>query len=175
MNKLFFIGLFVFLLYGIMSESYNKKDTFKTNQNYILKELKHISKNDPPCYQMYYYINYYCDSFNVPKKYMFALANKETGYRGPFHYDYNHKKESSGGALGPMQIMLSTARSNNKDNVSKLKLKTDIKYNVYTSVKLIKKLHKKYKNWKLVFGCYNTGTPCVNSYSNYILNYKLKW
>jgi hypothetical protein len=58
--------------------------------------------------------------------------------------------------------MLATARGLNKDGVSVNKLKTDIKYNVYTSMKLLRRLHNRYRDWKVVCGAYNTGRPCIN-------------
>jgi soluble lytic murein transglycosylase-like protein len=59
--------------------------------------------------------------------------------------------------------------------VSKEKLRTDIKYNVYTSMKLLRKLYDLRGNWKLVFGEYNTGRPCVNGYAERVYNYKINW
>ena len=134
-----------------------------------------IDQNSPPCVQMYTYIEQYADSFNIPKKYAYGIAKAETGYNGPFHWKYNHAQGSSAGALGPMQIMLETARRNNKDNVSPKRLRNDIEYNVRTSMKLLRKLYNKYKNWKIVFGCYNTGRPCINGYAEKVYSHKLNW
>jgi hypothetical protein len=39
-------------------------------------------------------------------------------------------------------------------------------------MKLLRKLYDKYKNWKIVFGCYNTGRPCVNDYAERVYNFK---
>jgi hypothetical protein len=71
--------------------------------------------------------------------------------------------------------MVSTARWINKDGVSKEKLRTDIEYNVYTSMKLLRKLFIKDKDWKVVFGEYNTGRPCINGYAHKVYNYKPNW
>ena len=106
---------------------------------------------------------------------MLGIAFAETRYKGPFHWRYNHAQTSCVGAEGPMQIMLSTAHGNNKDNVSRERLRTDIEYNVRTSMKLLRKLHNIYGNWKLVFGCYNTGRPCVNGYAENVYNHKINW
>ena len=129
----------------------------------------------PPCMQMYNCIKQYADTFDVPLRFAFGIANAETGYRGPFHWNYNHAQGSSAGALGPMQIMLPTARSNNHDNVSRERLRNDIEYNVRTSMKVLRKLYNKYKDWKTVFGCYNTGRPCVNGYAHKVYNHKINW
>ena len=131
-------------------------------------------KTSPPI-QMYYHIKKYADEYNIPEDYAFALAYQETRYMGPLHTNYNHKKTSPAGAVGPMQVMLSTARYLNKDKVSLKKLTTDIEYNVMTSMKLLRRLHNKYHNWGLVFGAYNTGRPMVNEYATNILNKKYIW
>jgi soluble lytic murein transglycosylase-like protein len=134
-----------------------------------------IDQGSPPCLQMYKYIKAYADTFDIPINYAFGIAKSETSYNGPFHWRYNPAQTSCAGAVGPMQVMVSTARWINKDNVSKERLKTDIKYNVYTSMKLLRILYNKRKNWKLVFGEYNTGYPCVNGYANKVFNHKIAW
>lgn len=141
----------------------------------VLREYKPIATTDPPCLQMYYYIEQYADSFNIPKRYAYGIANAETGYRGPFHWKYNHRQTSGAGAVGPMQVMLATARGLNRDGVSREKLLTDIEYNVYTSMKLLRRLYNLRQNWKLVFGEYNTGRPCVNGYAERVYSYRLNW
>ena len=35
-------------------------------------------------------------------------------------------------------------------------------------------LYDKYGNWKIVFGCYNTGRPCVNGYAEKVYNFNPK-
>jgi soluble lytic murein transglycosylase-like protein len=134
-----------------------------------------IDQNSPVSLQMYNYIKQYADTFDIPLRYAFGIANTETGYRGPFHWKYNPAQTSSAGAVGPMQVMVSTARWINKDNVSKEKLKTDIEYNIYTSMKLLRKLFNKNGDWKTVFGEYNTGRPCINGYAHKVYNYEPNW
>ena len=141
----------------------------------IMRDYNPITTNDPPSLQMYYYIEQYADSFNIPKRYAYGIAAAETGYRGPFHWKYNPSQTSSAGALGPMQVMLATARYNNKDNVTRHRLLTDIEYNVMTSMKVLRKLYNKYGDWKTVFGCYNTGRPCINGYAHKVYNHQLNW
>jgi len=134
-----------------------------------------IDQNSPVSLQMYNYIKQYADTFDIPLRYAFGIANTETGYRGPFHWKYNPAQTSCAGAVGPMQVMVSTARWINKDNVSKEKLRTDIEYNIYTSMKLLRKLFNKNGDWKTVFGEYNTGRPCINGYAHKVYNYQPNW
>jgi len=134
-----------------------------------------VDEKSPPCLQMYNYIKAYADTFDIPLRYAFGIANTETSYNGPLDWHYNPAQTSCAGAVGPMQVMVSTARWINKDNVSKERLRTDIKYNIYTSMKLLRKLFIKNRDWKLVFGEYNTGRPCVNGYAYKVYNYKPNW
>lgn len=134
--------------------------------------------NSPNCLKMYYFIEKYSDEYKIPKHIAYNIAYKETRYLGPFHWSYKHAQTSVVGALGPMQIMPSTSKFINKESVHLNKLKTDIEYNVRTSMKLLNYLHKKYKRWDLVCGVYNTGKVLVNDYAMYCSNtkeYKDKW
>lgn len=133
---------------------------------------KNVEDNDPACLRMYHYIELYADSFDIPKQYAYGIANAETGYRGPLHWKYNHRQTSSVGAVGPMQIMPSTARWINKERVSAERLRSDIEYNVMTSMKLLRYLHDKNNDWLLAFGEYNTGKPCINKYANKVYSYQ---
>jgi soluble lytic murein transglycosylase-like protein len=171
MNNLKFLTVAAIGMAALVSFNYDEP----VESSEDLRIPKIISPTDPPCLQMYFYIEQYADSFNIPKKYAYGIAHSETGYRGPFHWKYNHAQTSFAGAEGPMQIMLPTARWNNNDNISRERLRNDIEYNVRTSMKVLRKLYNKYKNWKLVFGCYNTGRPCVNGYAEKVFNHKLNW
>ena len=131
--------------------------------------ITETTPNDPPCLQMYFYIEKYADSFNIPKRYAYGMANIETGYKSPMQWRYNPNQLSSTGAQGPMQILLSTARWLNKDDVSRDKLRTDIEYNVMTAMKYIRKLKNTYKTWSRTFGYYNTGYPVPNNYAHNFL------
>ncbi len=132
-----------------------------------------VSENDPPCLRMYEAIEKYATMYNIPKRYAYGVAQVETGYRGPFHWKYKQNQTSCVGALGPMQIMPGTADMMwpNKD-ISRTRLKEDIEFNVHTSMKLLRKLHDKYNDWKLVFGCYNTGRPLINDYAIRVYNHQ---
>ena len=71
---------------------------------------REVTPNDPPCLQMYFSIEKFADKYNVPKKYAYGVAYAETRYEGPFDWNYKHTQKSFAGAIGPMQIMPSTAR-----------------------------------------------------------------
>lgn len=146
----------------------NGEKNTETN-NYV------VAQNSPPCVAMFSCIEKYSMEYNIPLKYALGIAYAETRYEGPFDWDYNHERVSSAGALGPMQIMPSTAKWMWGDKkITKDKILSDIDFNVETSMKLLRYLYDKYKDWKLVFGCYNTGSPCVNAYAEKVYNYNPK-
>jgi len=134
-----------------------------------------VNRTDPPCLQMYYYIEKYADSFNIPKRFAYGIASHETGYKGPFHWHYNPALTSSAGAVGPMQVMVGTAKLVNHETVSASKLRNDIEYNVMTSMKLLRKLHNLYGDWQTTFGAYNCGYPCINGYAVQVYNHQINW
>lgn len=138
----------------------------------ILASGSPVPMNLPPCIEMYNCIEKYSGKYDIPKKYAYGVAFKETRYEGAFHWRYNHKQTSCAGAVGPMQIMYTTARMMWKDReFTKSDLKNNIDFNVETSMKLLRHLHDKYKDWKIVFGCYNTGRPVVNQYAIDVYNF----
>lgn len=178
MNKkkafLFVVGSLLLIAYAIPFKS---KSTPKQD-NVLLTtapDVKIIDPKDPPCIQMYYCIEHYAEKYNVPKRYAYAIAYYETRYQGPFHWEYNHALGSEIGALGPMQILHSTDRIVNGTPVSPQRLKTDIEYNVRTSMKLLRLLHDKYGDWRVVFGIYSSGKAAPNFYSDLVCNFKIKW
>ena len=120
---------------------------------------------------IYHSVNKWADYYNVPRKYMFNMLKYETGFTSINNHNYNPYQISNAGALGPAQVMLSTARYIFKnDFITKEKLLYDIDFNIMTSAKLINKLYKLYNNWELVFGAYNTGRPIINKYSKLVIN-----
>lgn len=131
-----------------------------------------IYTDPPPSIKMFSSLVENAEKYNIPIKYALGVAYVETRYQGPTDWDYNPALTSSAGALGPMQVMPSTAKLIWGGTVSKKKLKEDIDFNVETSMRLLNKLYQKYKDWKIVFGCYNTGTPCVNEYAEKVYNFK---
>jgi len=124
---------------------------------------------------MYYYIEKYSEEYKIHRKYAYGVAYAETRYRGPFDWKYNHAQTSYAGALGPMQIMPATAKLINGRPIPNSTLKSDIELNVETSMKLLRRLKNKYGDWKVVFGCYNTGRPIVNDYAHKVYNYDPQW
>jgi hypothetical protein len=134
-----------------------------------------VKEEDPPCIQMYNHIEKYSKKYKIPRRYAFGIAYKETTYLGPNHVDYNPAQTSSAGALGPMQIMPSTAEMVNGKRVTNSKLKNDIEFNVETSMKILRRLKDRHKNWKIVFGAYNTGRPIVNKYAEQVYCYEPKF
>lgn len=131
--------------------------------------------NSAPSIQMYFYIKKYAAEFDIPEAYAFSLAYQETRYGGPMDLNYNHKQTSFAGALGPMQIMPSTAKLIYGESVPKKTLMSDINLNVMISMKLLRRLYDKYNDWGLVFGAYNTGRPMINGYAKNILNKQYIW
>lgn len=115
--------------------------------------------------EMYELIEKYSDYYNIPKYIAYNIAYLETNYRGPFHISYKPNLTSSAGAVGPMQVMPSTAEFINKEPISKNNLRNDMELNISTSMKLLNYLYNKYENWAIVCGCYNTGKPILNSYA----------
>ena len=134
--------------------------------------LGRVDLNAPTPIKMFNAIEKYSSIYNIPLKYALGVAYMETRYCGPFHWKYNPSQKSCAGALGPMQIMPSTANYVWDKNVSKSELISDIELNVETSMRVLRRLYDKYRNWKIVFGCYNTGRPCVNDYAERVYNFK---
>jgi len=150
---------------------------------FLIKEPREINipyseiKNEglPPCIQLYSSIEKHSKKYGIPLKYALGIAHVESSYNGPLHWGYKHDVVSPAGALGPMQIMPTTADMMwDTEKIPREKILKDIDFNVETSMKLLSKLYKKYKDWKIVFGCYNTGKPCINSYSEKVYNFKPK-
>ena len=121
----------------------------------------------PTSMVMYDNLEKYSDEYDIPKHIIYNIAFLETRYEGPFDWSYDAARTSCVGAVGPMQVMPSTANLIHKTNVSVSKLKTDVRFNIETSVKLLQRLYKKYGNWEIVCGCYNTGKPIVNGYARF--------
>jgi soluble lytic murein transglycosylase-like protein len=82
------------------------------------------------------------------------------------------------GALGPMQIMPGTAKMITKKHIDNNELMNNLNTNIEISMKLLNKLHKRYKDWSIVCGCYNTGRPIVNGYGSFCASnkdYRKNW
>jgi len=128
--------------------------------------------------QMYESIEHWSDSFNVPKYIAYNVAYQETGYRGPFHFDYNPYQKSYAGAVGPMQIITRWAHPYVRRRLSEKELKTNIDLNVKISMQMLQKWYQIHGDWTLACGAYNSGQPSRNDYAVYAAsnkNYKNKW
>ena len=129
-------------------------------------------------FQMYESIEHWSDSFEIPKHIAYNIAYKETRYRGPFDFNYEHRLESSAGAVGPMQIITKWAQKYSRRRVSERELKTNVDLNVKISMQMLRKWHSIYGDWTKACGAYNSGQPIKNEYAIYCVNnkdYKSKW
>ena len=131
----------------------------------------------PPSIQMEFYLQKHALENNIPYIYLRRCAELETTYLGPHQFSYNPFVKSKAGALGPMQVMPSTAlrvwKGSNIKNTKQIKhrLQYDINFNIATSAKYLRLLYKKHKNWTVVFSIYNQGTRGqynINYFARYI-------
>jgi soluble lytic murein transglycosylase-like protein len=132
----------------------------------------------PTSLKMYNLLEELSEVYDIPKHIVYNIAFSETRYKGPFDLRYNPFLTSSSGAEGPMQIMPKTANGINNKKIDVKTLRTDLRLNIETGLKLLRRLYDKYGDWYLVCGCYNTGRPIVNGYALYCtnnLNYKKNW
>jgi soluble lytic murein transglycosylase-like protein len=126
----------------------------------------------PPCVEMYYSLKKHAKDNGIPFKYALAIAYLETGYAGPLHWNYNPALGSDAGAVGAMQIMPQFAQYFVPERkITREELKHTIDLNVMVSMRILKKLKGMHGDWKLVFGAYNTGSPCVNGYAERVYNF----
>lgn len=131
-----------------------------------------VTSPSPPSIELFQAIEKHAETYNIPRKYAYGIAYSETRYEGPFDWTYKHDLTSSAGAVGPMQVMYSTAKGLFPEKTFNVEhLRTNIDFNVECSMKLLRKLYDKYGDWKIVFGCYNTGRPIVNGYAEKVFNY----
>jgi len=167
-------NLILFLaLFGIISVPIRHYLSDSLIGKIVQRESSDIIQDTPPCITMFSCIEKYSSEYDIPLRYALGIAYSETRYEGPFDWDYKHERIPPAGALGPMQIMPGTAKwmwDNQK--IPREKILSDIDFNVETSMKLLRYLYDKYRDWKIVFGCYNTGTPCVNAYAEKVYNFK---
>lgn len=153
----------------------------KNEYNYLFNGFINSANNSPivpSSMTMYELIEKYSEEHNIPKHIAYNIAFRETRYKGPFDWNYNPELISSAGAQGPMQVMPSTAKLIQGRVVSSEELRTNLELNIQTSMMLLERLYKKYGDWKIVCGCYNTGRPIVNEYAIYCStkkDYISKW
>jgi soluble lytic murein transglycosylase-like protein len=167
----FFVSLLMIVstifLSGFMIETNN--DEIKSP--YINKKVNNL----PTSVQMYDLIEYKSIEYNIPKYILYNISWLETGYRGPFHWNYNPYVTSYAGATGPMQII---PQHFSRQYATDYEIKTNIEKNVDVSCKMLVYLYKSYGKWDIVLGAYNTGSLIVNDYARYGVsnrNYQSKW
>lgn len=170
--------IFIFILFvclALTSGFLLKKE--KSESDEIVLKMGGVDAS-PISLQMYNLIESKSVEYNIPTYILYNIAWLETGYRGPFHWNYNPYRTSSGGAQGAMQIITRYAQAHTDSIVSSKELRTNLELNIDVSCSMLKELYKRYRRWDIVLGYYNTGYPQVNSYASYASsnkNYKLKW
>ena len=164
--------LIITMSFKLMNNKVEKKLSIE------LSELGNSDVSSPTPLKMYELIDHYSNIYKIPKYIAFNVAYLETHYKGPFDWKYKPGQTSFAGAVGPMQIMPSTANYIHRQKISKGDLKNNIELNIRTSMKLLNQLYGRYGNWGIVCGCYNTGRPIVNGYAVFCIknkNYQKNW
>lgn len=170
--KLMLKTILVCLVAGVSAIWFSYVTSSRGRAEYVNMNGGPITKNSPPCLQMYYAIEKYAKEYEIPLDYAYGIAFCETRYKGPFDWKYNHTQSSCAGAVGPMQIMPQYAHPYIEGPFTRKELMTNIDMNVRVSMQMLRKLKNIHGDWKLVFGAYNTGRPCVNGYAIHVYNYK---
>lgn len=160
-TKLIFLSIFIIIVSSILCFSDKKQNI----RDYYIQLGS--SENAIPSHRMFYLIETYSDSFNVPKYVAYNVAYRETRYRGPLDTLYNPYLTSKAGAVGAMQIMPRYASYFAGFNVSKSQIMKDLELNVWLSMKILAKHYQQYKDWGLACGAYNTGKPIKNDYAKF--------
>ena len=142
---------------------------------YLGKMSEEEMVSSAPAIQMYFYIKKYSKQYGVPEAYAFAVAYRESGYKGPLDLNYKHGLTSSSGAVGPMQIIPRYAHKFAGRTVTSQELRTNIQLNVKISMKMLRKWYSIHHDWGLAAGAYNTGQPVMNDYALAIVNKEYHW
>ena len=170
--SIIFLGIIIILIFGYSTR------IPEVETGPFLEYSNNKDMMSPTSLLMYQSIEKYSEKYNIPKYVAYNVAYRETSYRGPFDWTYKHNQTSSTGALGPMQILSSTANWIEGEKIDRNELKTNIELNIELSMKYLSMLYKRYPNWAVVCGYYNTGYPKVNYYGSYCesnKDYKSKW
>ncbi len=171
------IVLFSTLIF-LSSFNFTKSQDETLSQIILPNGIKNNTDKSPNSIKMYNSIEKFARLYNIPLHIAYNVAYLETTYEGPFDWNYNQKRVSKCGALGPMQIMPSTAKFINQKKINTTKLKTDIAFNVETSMKYLAYLHERHDDWAIVCGMYNTGHPVINKYAKFCVenkDYQTNW
>lgn len=162
------------LLFSFNLEKKAIENNEVVNKNEPIQSNFEQSNNYPISIKISEAIDKYATEYDIPLKYAYGIAYYETRYRGPFHYSYNQDITSYAGAVGPMQIMPSTGNFLYGKKIDKTELKMNVDLNVKLSMKYLRILHNRYGDWRVVFGCYNTGRPLINDYAMKVYNYNFQ-
>lgn len=177
-TKEIFILLMICLIAIVITCSFFT-DGREKNQKFVVLNDGSVGLINPPnSLEMYELIEKYSKEYDIPRHIIYNIAYLETRYQGPFHWNYRPHQTSFAGAVGPMQIMPSTANMIKEKKISVKNLKNNIELNIEISAKLLHKLYKKYGNWGIVCGCYNTGRPLINDYARFCVenkDYRKNW
>jgi len=169
------IILLLTILFSIFACSVFKIEKPITNHVIEIDDSSILSMDSLVPIKMFKTLEKYSQEYSIPRHIIYNIAFLETRYHGPFDWNYKHNLGSYAGALGPMQVMPSTANFIHGKKVSKIQLRNDIEFNVKTSAMVIEVLYKKYHNWGKVCGAYNTGRPIINKYSVFCTSNKEYW
>jgi soluble lytic murein transglycosylase-like protein len=150
------------------------KRNLKEKQSYIHKISNNYSDTTQTnAIRMNKALLFHSKRLGIPLNISFGIAYYESGYRGVWDNKWKHNRISPSGALGAMQIMPQWANSyHSKDYfVTKRDLLEDIDLNVEIALNILSSHYKKYGDWGLALGHYNTGRPVINNYVLKILNF----
>lgn len=171
MKKTFLIvSIFIGLIFSssILTSSFADE----TKKQATADSVDSVYTNLPESVKLFNYIVKYAKEYSVPVNIAFGIANKESGYEGPLHMNYNPKLTSKSKAYGAMQIKLRTANLVSERKITKSELLNNTELNVRLSLKLLSQLKEQYGTWKLALGAYNTGKPVINQYARSIVKFK---
>jgi soluble lytic murein transglycosylase-like protein len=143
-------------------------ETKTVDTNEIIVSESDMKESQAPSLKLFYSLEKYSEEYGVPIEIAMGIAEHETGYKGPFDWDYNPALSSSANAYGAMQIQVPTANGVSDSPVTKYDLLNDVDLNAKLSMRIISKLKRKYGSWELALGAYNTGRPIVNGYARSI-------
>lgn len=175
MKLIYYTFILIILFFSTLNNNISPM-SLKEKNNFVESLIfENILEKSPPSIQVYYYTKKYCKEFNIPEKRFFRILRKETTYSGPSHINYNPDQISSGNALGPSQLLLSTARDmyvllglGNRNELTREMLLKDIELNLKLGIRYTRWLRDQQTNWKKIAGYYNTGYWIINDYAEYV-------
>jgi hypothetical protein len=143
----------------------HKKKKHKKRKRKVRRAIKRNCGNFEIANKVNEAILKYSFEYDVPAEIVYAVAYYETGYKGPDHKGYNHRRVSRCGAVGPMQIMPRGVSHIVGYKVTRGSLLNNPDVNIKVGVKMLAIHYKRYKSWTKALGAYNTGRPRANKYA----------